>query len=370
MAATTNWVKPEIRAPKQEFRHAKSFDRQAELKDLRIRLALIPAFGIVIPHLTGLFGPVPASHPFHWLGYLWFIGLSFAIWQGNRALLLYQRSRFDWLHHRWRKVLLLLAANIFYTAPVSVAMLLLWYRAAGFGPDWAAIQSTVLMNVICVIFITHTYETVYLIRQRESDAVAFEKLERARVQAQLAALKSQIDPHFLFNALNTLSALIARDPTLAIRFNEDLADVYRYILTGKERDLVLVEDEIEFATRYFGLLEIRFGTAIRLELPAPGGEGMRWLVPPISLQVLMENAAKHNEFSTEDPLTVRLRLEDGYAVMENNRRPRRHPIPENGCGLPNLGERCRAVTGRELRVTADADCFRVALPMRRLGEEP
>src|SRR5262249_46595086 len=132
--------------------------------DLGIRLVMIPAFGIVIPYLSGYFGPYGPANGRYWAGLAWANLISFAIWHGNRFFLLKQRQHYDWFRHPVRKICLLLFANFFYTAPVAVLMMLAWFRFAEFGPDWNIIRTVTLSCVICVVFITHVYETVYLIQ--------------------------------------------------------------------------------------------------------------------------------------------------------------------------------------------------------------
>ena len=213
------------------------------LKDVGIRAVMIPVFGIAIPYLTGYFGPYGPRDVKYWIGLAWAILISFAIWQGNRYLLLRQRRHYDWFQHPFRKILVLVFASVFYTAPCAVLMIRAWYAFAGMAPDWNVIRTATLACVICVAFITHVYETAYLIRQREDDMLAVERLERARVQAELDALKAQVAPHFLFNSLNTLSWLIENDPARARSFDQNLAEVYRYILVARRREMVPLGEE-------------------------------------------------------------------------------------------------------------------------------
>ncbi|MEJ0055331.1 MAG: hypothetical protein WDN75_06565 [Bacteroidota bacterium] len=132
-----------------------------QLDDKTMRLIGIPMFGIAIPLVTGLFGPLTYSDLMYWIGFVYFVGLSFFIWQGNRYLLFRTRRRFTWFDKPIEKLILLMMNNIFYTAPLTLAWLCLWYRIAGFEQiHWDIIKVVILMNVICVLFVTHVYETV------------------------------------------------------------------------------------------------------------------------------------------------------------------------------------------------------------------
>lgn len=328
-----------------------------ELKDRGIRLLLIPVFGVVIPHLTGYFGPLTARDPKYWAGLFWGVLISAAIWHGNRYFLIKQRSHYDWFRHPVRKIVVLAFGCIFFTAPCCTLMMLAWYSFAGFGPDWNAIRLVTLLCVICVAFITHVYETVYLIQQRESDMLA-------RTEAELEALKAHVAPHFLFNSLNTLSWLIEHSPEKALDFNQDLAEVYRYILIARRRDLVPLEEEWTFVKQYCALLDLRFEGSLVIDFGDPGDRLRSAYVPPISLQVLIENAVKHNDHSTERPLPIRIRFAASDVWVENERRPRALSERSSRTGLRTLDERCRLALGRGIEVVETDTQFSVRLPFK------
>jgi hypothetical protein len=331
-------------------------------------LWLVPCFGVVIPNLTGLFGDLGPARPAYWAGYGFFIALAYTIWWGNRWLYFRQRRYFDWFSRPMSKIITVLFANIFYTAPVTFAWCWGWYALLGESTDWEVIKDTTLFNVIAVIFITHVYETAFLIKDRETDMVRMANLERSHALAELEALKNQVDPHFMFNSLNTLSHLVATDRSLAQEFIEKLADVYRYILQSKEKDLVLLKEEILFLNNYYSLLRLRFGDSILLTMESM--EEQLQFLPPISLQVLLENAVKHNEFDEQSPLQIMIRYHGDHLSFSNSRRkkPGFDRALSNGVGLKNLDERFRLLVQKPVQILDTADHFEVQLPLVQLEE--
>jgi hypothetical protein len=332
-------------------------------RDLAVRLVGVPLLGLVIPSLTHLFGPLDARSTMYWVGRAWFILLSALVWQGNRALLVRLRRRYDWSDRRTRKVLAHLAANVLYTAPLSVGMLVAWRVASGVAEvDARIIALTTGVIVAVVVIITHVYETVYLIHQRESDALTLARHERARAVAELQALRTQIDPHFLFNCLNGLIHLIPRDPARAAEFTARLSDVYRYLLSNRDHDLVPLADELAFAERYVGLLRVRFGEGLRLRIEAQP-EAVTARILPVSLQVLLENAVKHNLADPVGTFEVTVSAGTGEVAVVNPILGRGRIPASSGLGLANLDERCRLVTGRGLTIRAEEGTFTVILPL-------
>jgi sensor histidine kinase YesM len=345
------------------------------LNDIGFRLILIPTFGIAIPVVTRMIDPHSLGHWMLKLAYAYTIGIAFVIWQGNRYLLFSLRSYFDWFNRPVRKIIALLLAVSFFTIPVCIVLLLGWYHLFNNGRvNWEVIRTSTLIILICVIFITHVYETVFLVKDSESEMLRNAQLERLKAQAeleavraQLEALKAQIDPHFMFNSLNTLTWLIEEAPAKAKVFNEHLADVYRYILRNRSRELVLLRDEVGFLYDYFALMNIRYGEAVRLRVEIPEEFLDRYLVLPISLQVLAENVHKHNEFSVREPLEIRVSVEGVRVVMRNRIAPKEVVRVATGMGLSNLVERCRLGVGAPAEVVETGGVFAVYLPILPIG---
>lgn len=337
------------------------------VNDIGFRLILIPVFGILIPLITGMINPYNFTNWQVKFSFIYTIGIAAVIWQGNRYLHYSMRSYFDWHDKPVKKILVLLFSVAFYTIPVSVLLLVGWYNIFANGRvDWNVVWQSTLIILVAVIFITHVYETVFLVKETESEMIRSEQLERARAEAELDALKNQIDPHFIFNSLNTLSHLIEERPVKAKQFNDNLAEVYRYILQNKARDLVLLKEELAFLLNYFSLLKIRFEDAVRLDLDIPDQLADQYLIPPISLQLLAENAIKHNEFSNSSPLAIGVTLEADQLTIRNAVRKKLSRKPSSRIGLQNLRERYKLITDTEILVEESETEFRVKLPILKI----
>jgi hypothetical protein len=343
--------------------HPDKAGNEVKLNDDRIRLIGIPFFGAAVPNLTGLFGGLPVTDPRYWLGYVLFIGLAAVIWQGNRYLLFRTRQRFTWFDKPIEKLILLCMNNIFYTAPVTVACLCVWYSIAGFAVKWDTIVIVSLINVICVLFITHVYETVFMVKEQQNEQIKNAQLQRAKAEAELAALKNQVDPHFMFNSLNTLTHLIKVAPPKALEFTENLAEVYRYILIQKDQTLVLLDDELDFTHKYTDLLHLRFGEALIIKKRFNGSAGKEFLIPPTSVFVAFENAVKHNEISERTPMLIDVDLKEGMLYIINSIRERKNVGHSSKIGLKNLDERFRLVTGKGITAARLDEKFVVQLPL-------
>ena len=338
--------------------------RNSYIDDIGFRLILVPAFGILIPLMTGMVNRYNFSNWEINLSFLYTIGIAAIIWQGNRYLHFSMRSYFDWHNKPVRKVLVMLFSIVFYTIPVSVLLHVGWYNLFGKGPvDWSITWQSTLIILIAVIFITHVYETVFLVKETESEMIRNEQLERTKAEAELEALKNQIDPHFIFNSLNTLSHLIEYKPVKAKLFNDNMADVYRYILQNKARSLVLLKEEVLFLQNYFSLLKILFDEGVQLKIDIPDEDLERYLVPPISLQILAENAIKHNEFSELFPISIHIQLLNNELVIHNAVRKKVLRKASSKIGLQNLHERYKLTTGKEILVKEAMGEFTVTLPV-------
>ena len=220
------------------------------------------------------------------------------------------------------------------------------------------------------LFLNTLNALAYANRQLRRAQVEAEALKKAGAQARLQSLREQVNPHFLFNNLNVLAALLYQSPDEAAEFIQQLARVYRYVLQQQEKDLVELGTELDFLASYVFVLRTRFRGALDVRLDVPAHLRPRYVVP-VALQMLFENALKHNVASQRQPLRIELFAEaDGWLVVRNTRQARATP-PDTSLqlGLRNIVARYGFVSERAVQVEATATSFTVKLPLLSLGNE-
>lgn len=219
-----------------------------------------------------------------------------------------------------------------------------------------------LLLMLLVFYLLTNRQAVLRVRDAHERA---QQLERENLHAQLGALKNQVNPHFLFNSLSILSSLIPQNAPLAEQFVEHLARAYRYTLEQRDHDLVPLGTELAFIDTYAFLLHLRFADKFALHLDIPEAARQHYRLAPLTLQLLVENAVKHNQMSTAAPLCVRISL-DGETLLVRNtlqRRPATYATTSTGVGLANILHRYRLLTPRPVAVDEAAGQFTVRIPL-------
>lgn len=222
--------------------------------------------------------------------------------------------------------------------------------------DWigpgAIISLSAGIFICCVMFFYITWRQAI---DRE------QKLREENLKYQYKTLKAQVNPHFLFNSLNTLSELVYVDAERADSYIQKLAEIYRYILDNEETKFVSLIREVEFVQEYFELHRERSNDKILLNIDIK--DVGKYKVMPASLQMLMENAIKHNSASMENPLVIQIYDENNYIVVANNMQRKNVLNSSSGIGLPNLKERMKLITGKEVIIEQTNYQFIVKLPL-------
>ncbi len=206
------------------------------------------------------------------------------------------------------------------------------------------------------------FHAFYFYKHWQEGKVKEQKIIAGTASAKFDALKNQLDPHFLFNSLNVLTSLIDEDPRQAQKFTTSLSKVYRYVLEQKNKDLVTVDEELQFARTYVQLLKMRFEDSIVFEIPEASSHPEAKIVP-LSLQLLLENAVKHNTVTSGRPLHIRVYEEDSTLVISNNLQEKQVVRKGSGVGLRNIQQRYNILSDRKVIIEKSATTFEVKLPV-------
>ncbi|HYW94063.1 MAG TPA: histidine kinase [Bacteroidales bacterium] len=255
-----------------------------------------------------------------------------------------------------------LIANLAVTAGVFVWFILRDMDLSEFWPHLFNLELN-YANIrfsIWLMFFTITF--FYVLWHKT--AAREQKLREENLAYRYRNLKAQVNPHFLFNNLNTLSEIVHEDVEKADRFIRELSGIYRYILENEETDLVPLSRELDFIRRYFNLQKERDGEKIQMDIDVPSPE--RYRLVPVSLQILVENALKHNAMSEVTPLKISIYLEEDSYIVVSNTVQKKNILPQSHhTGLANLDERVKMITGKEIVIDGDISRFIVKLPLTR-----
>jgi len=217
--------------------------------------------------------------------------------------------------------------------------------------------------LILIIFIICFFLSVEFFKNWQTSVVNEERLKREAIELQLASLKNQVNPHFLFNTLNVLTSLIPKDPEASIRFVKQLSEVYRYVLEQNAKDTTNIKDELQFLKSYVYLQKIRFGESFQVleQITVPDFQ-----IIPLALQMLLENAIKHNIVSDEKPLVVKIYDSDDYLIVENNLQKKSAMFDSNQIGLKNIQFRYEFLSRNKMEVISTEGKFIVKLPKLKM----
>lgn len=216
---------------------------------------------------------------------------------------------------------------------------------------WKSVAAMTLLNVILIAAVDYMMQMV-----------ANRNLQKENAILQYRQLKSQINPHFLFNSLNVLVSTINKDKDTAVEYTKKLSAVYRYVLTQDLQDTVTLKEEMDFIDNYIGILRARFDKGLEFRFDI-NPDDMPKFIPPMSLQLLIENAVKHNAVLPDDPLVINILTDHCILIVSNNLKPRVSCNPGIGIGLKNLSKKYEIIAGTDISVLKDSNTFTVKLPL-------
>lgn len=282
----------------------------------------------------------------------------------------------DWFRNRYsnfretpKRMLLMIPVHIFVNVLIISGLFFgyEWVQFPGYTFDPASYEWALALGALMNVVVTCIHEGVYAFELWQQKLLETEKLRKANLQTQFESLKQQINPHFLFNCLNSLSSLIEEDPDLATQFIDEMSNVYRYLLRSNESELTTLDSELKFAGSYFHLLSTRYGSNLRLEEDIDPTYRSHML-PPLTLQLLMENVVKHNVIMPQQPLYIRLMTTpEGRLVVSNNLQKRTVTVPSSRIGLANIATKYDLLGQGEISIEENRQSFSVSLPLLALA---
>lgn len=276
-------------------------------------------------------------------------------------------SKFTWKNHSKKRLLIgafgsvsLTMLGLVFLRFVTLIVILGKPLESFLNDDNA--KAYYLFGLVITLIASITFHAIFFYKALTEKKVEEHQIVAKTETAKYESLKSQIDPHFLFNSLNVLTSLIGENPKQAEKFTTKLSKVYRYVLEQKSKDLVLLEEELQFAKNYMELLKMRFEDAVIINLPETISNP-EFKIVPLSLQLLLENTIKHNVITKENPLVVEIIEEDNYLIVKNNFNPKNTLEKGTKVGLKNIQERYRLISQRKVIVENDNENFIVKIPL-------
>lgn len=290
--------------------------------------------------------------------------IIFVIWEVNKTIDKWLNTKYSWIENSKQR---LIAQAIAFTAFTSIALFLLMFslHQIKFG-DGRIINHKMQEMFLPALFFALALITIYIsfnfFKSWKKSLVEIEKYKTQSTEAQLQNLKKQINPHFLFNNLSVLSSLVYQNQDKAVEFINELSKVYRYVLDNENSELVTLKEELNFLHHYTYLLKIRFEDAISFSVTIDENDKHCYL-PPMCLQMLLENIIQHNEVSQENPLKVNIHAKDNALTIENKIQLRSDKPESSRTGLKNIESRYAYFTNKAVEISNNGILFKVTLPL-------
>ncbi len=327
-----------------------------KLKSLEAKMRV---WGILV--LSLITGVIAYLENGYLISFLFALLYTAIYWNGNVAISYWVDKKIK-IDQNFLKSLYLQGLGMMVFNAIATFFIILINPFCGLDGFWTEYLESLRITAFVIVL----YNSLFLFRLLQNSRVQYGFLQRAKAEIEYAGLQNQLNPHFLFNSLNTLQNLIEESPQSAIQFVKELSLCYRYILENKGKEVVSLSEELGFAQSFVHLLHIRFGDALRVEWPE--NWGIDGKLPPLSLQILIENSVKHNIISQSKPLYLKIYIEGQYLFVSNNLQLRRQKITSTGTGLENIAKRYALLSEKTPLVERSDKDFRVGLPVLHVNE--
>ena len=326
-------------------------------------VTLMPAIAVSIIYL--LFGERYNNRDVILKAYPLIFVVGFILWYLHIAIMHSLRIKLPEFRQTVMRVVLLI---VVHSCIMTLSMAFIFYGFSaihflGYQMDLHNFRLSVILGVTITLIATTIWEGEYIFDKWKESLAEKELLEQLQLQDEFESLKSQVNPHFLFNCFNTLSSLISEDPSQAEKFLDEMSKVYRYLLRNNQDGLTTLKVELQFIRSYFQLLKSRYGNAVELKIEIDK-KYENYLLPSLSLQLLIENAVKHNIISKQMPLVIDIFTTTGNKlIVNNNLQLKVIKAPSNKIGLENIRAKYELLEHQGFQVVDDHKNFTVVLPL-------
>jgi sensor histidine kinase YesM len=330
----------------------------------RWREYIIRFSGITLVSVISIF--LDMGYPGSGAGFLKAFLVSFIrtalIWNGSMLIIQYAVTRYSMFTETVKVIVFQVVVLSVYVLLVETGEILAVEHYLSIPLTRSEKTSLIAASLLITFMISAIYASVAFFIQWKENLMRTQALEKANLEARYDTLRNQVNPHFLFNSLNTLLILVKDNP-VASKYVESISDIMRYMLQSRDKDAVLLRDELKIARDYVFVQQSRFGEKLNVEFNV-NESYFHYAIPPLALQMLLENAIKHNVVSKDDPLNIKVYIhEKQFVVIENTVKTKIDKDPSTGVGLENISNRYLHLTGKSIVVKQDNGKFVVLLPL-------
>lgn len=296
---------------------------------------------------------------------VWIFTVLILLWYGNLWIFNALDKKMPWLGRTSQRFFLQMFVSVLFSLACINITFYLFKLQTSSAPDLAQVLVLNVYGLLFIIPVLSVNFSAYFVSQWKQANRQSDELREENLRSQLNSLRMQLDPHFLFNNLNVLSSLIEKDQGTASHFLDKFADVYRYVLQYKKEDLVPLVTELDFVDAYIYLLKQRFGEQLQVSMKVPAEFSDSYYLPPLILQLLFENALKHNSIAGDQPFLIDVYVEKQALIVRNTLRPRLNAVPSavGGTGLDSIRRRYEFLSDLNIDITINESFFIVSLPL-------
>ncbi len=304
------------------------------------------------------------------IAFLWAFSICITQWTGLQLIYNYIDRKISWIQAPVRKTIVQIVAFLAYSITAFILVQLFNYAVWMNVPpskSWEFIVKAIPYTVLISFIISLIFTAIGFFHAWKNSFLQAEKLKIEMLAYKYESLRNQINPHFLFNSLNVLSDLVYDDQELAVKFIRQLSDLFRYVLDSRDKELVPLGEELDFIQSFTFLLKTRFEEKLKIEIDAKAGPDD--YIVPMTLQLLIENAVKHNEVSEAFPLRISIRKTAEWLEVENNLQPKNAGDDSKKTGLKNITQQFAFFSEKPIKIMMSDDRYVVRVPILKALEK-